>query len=79
MKIFSHSYFKDNKFLIPDLDIDLWHRHSVSSLCMLYKITHNSDHPLNSKLPNLFQPARVTRNAINANSLAFSIVRCNTE
>ena len=42
------------KFLIPDLDIDLWHCHSVSSFCMLYKIFHNPDHPLNSKLPISF-------------------------
>ena len=66
------------KFLVPDLEVDLWHRRSISSLCMLYKIFHNPDHPLNSKLPNLFQPTRITRNALRANSLAFSIHRNNT-
>lgn len=66
------------KFLIPDLKIDLWHRRLVSSLCMLYKISHNPKHPLNSELPNLFQPARTTRYASNANSQAFSVGRCNT-
>ena len=66
------------KFLIPDLEVDLWHRRSVSSLCMLYKIFHNRRHPLYSELPNPFQPARITRNALNANSLAFSVGRCNT-
>ena len=66
------------KFLIPDLEVDLWHRRSVSSLCMLYKIVHNPKHPLNRELPNLFQPARVTRNALRANSLAFTVRRCNT-
>ena len=30
------------KFLISDLDVDLWHRRSVSSLCMLYKIFHDT-------------------------------------
>ena len=34
------------KFLIPGLNVDLWHRRSVSSLCMLYKIYHNPKHPL---------------------------------
>ena len=66
------------KFLVPDLDVDLWHRRSVSSLCMLYKIFHNPKHPLNSELPNLFEPTRVTRNALRLNSLAFSVQRCNT-
>ena len=66
------------KFLIPDLEVDLWHRRSVSSLCMLHKIFHNSRHPLNNELPNPFRPARITRNALNANSQAFSVGRCNT-
>ena len=65
-------------FLIPDLELDLWHRQSVSSLCMLHKIFHNSRHPLNSELPNPFRPARITRNALNANTQAFSVGRCNT-
>ena len=67
------------KFLIPDLNIDLWHRRSVSTLCMLYKIYHNSDHPLNRELPNLFRPARVTRSALDSNGIAFTIRRYNTE
>ena len=43
------------KFLIPDLEVGLQHRRSVSSLCMLHKIFHNPRHPLNSELPNPFQ------------------------
>ena len=66
------------KFMIPDLEVDLWHRRSISSLCMLYKIFHNPNHPLNCELPNLFQPARITRHAVRANSLAFLVGRCNT-
>ena len=70
------------KFLIPDLcenrGINLWHRRSISSLCMLYKIFHNPQHPLHSDLPNLYHPPRNTRFAVNLNSRAFSIVRCNT-
>ena len=67
------------KFLIPDLKVDLGHRRVVSSLCMLYKIFHNPRHPLNSELPNFFQPARITRYALRANNRAFMAVRCNTE
>ena len=66
------------KFLIPDLEVDLWHRRSVSSLCMLHKIFHNPRHPLNRELPNPFRPARITRNALNANTQTFSVGRCNT-
>ena len=66
------------KFLIPGLDINLWHRRSISSLCMLFKIFHNPLHPLHSSLPNLFQPVRMTRNVANSHSLSFSLIRCNT-
>ena len=66
------------QFMIPDLEIDLGHRRVVSSLCMLYKIYHNPRHPLNSELPGSFQPARITRYALRANSLAFAAVRHNT-
>ena len=66
------------KFLIPDLHTNLWHRRSISSLCMLYKIFHNPEHPMHSDLPNLYRPLRYTRGALNANSLAFSFVRFNT-
>ena len=45
---------------------------------MLYKIYHNPRHPLNSELPDFFQPVRVTRYALRANSLAFAAVRHNT-
>ena len=66
------------KFLIPNLRTDLWHRRSVSSLCMLHKIYHNPEHPLNSELPNLFQPVRITRAAVASHSHSFVRVRCNT-
>ena len=53
------------KFLIPDLNISLPHRCSVSSLCMLYKISNNPSHPLHSYLPpyNCIQYASVTNGA----------------
>ena len=66
------------KFLIPELNVNLWHRRSIGSLCMLYKIFHNPKHPLHSELPNLFQPVRMTRNVANSHSLSFSVIRCNT-
>ena len=66
------------RFLIPDLSINLWHRRAVSSLCILYKIFHNVNHPLHHELPALYAPRRVTRGALNANSLAFTPIRCNT-
>ena len=66
------------KYLIPDLNTNLWHRRSVSSLCMLHKIYHNVEHPLNSCLPNLYHAPRNTRHAANVNSFAFSFVRFNT-
>ena len=66
------------KFLIPDLNVDLWHRRAISSLCILYKIIHNADHPLHQDLPNFYAPQRVTRIALNSNSRAFTPMRFNT-
>ena len=66
------------KFLIPDLDTDLWHCRSISCLCMLFKIYHNPAHSLHSELPSLFQPMRETRYAVNPHCHSFSAVRCST-
>ena len=66
------------KFLIPDLNVNLWHRRAISSLCILYKIFHNADHPLHLDLPSLYAPQRVTRDALNFNSRAFTPTRFNT-
>ena len=66
------------KFLIPDLNTDLWHRRSISCLCMLFKIYHNPAHPLHLELPSLFQPVRETRRAVNSHNHSFSAVRCST-
>ena len=71
-------YLNAVKFLIPDLCNNLWYWHSISSLCMLYKIYHKSKHPMHSDLPSLYHPPDNTRNAVNSNSLAFSLVRVNT-
>ena len=62
------------KFLIPDLNISLPHRRSVSSLCMLYEIFNNPSHPLHSDLLELLHLVHVTRYAFNSNSLSFSHV-----
>ena len=40
------------KFLISNLEIDLWHRNAFSSLCILYKVSHNTDHPVHALLPS---------------------------
>ena len=66
------------KFLIPDLKVNLWHRRAISSLCILFKIFNDADHPLHNELPNLYAPQRVTRDALNANSRAFTPMRFNT-
>ena len=66
------------RYLIPGLSVDLCHQHSLSSLCMLFKICHNSKHHFYSGLPGLFRPARITRGALSFNNLAFSVVRFNT-
>ena len=66
------------KVLISNLTISLQHRHFISSLCMLYKIFHNSSHPLHSELPTLFRPRRVTRGSLSINSLSFSPMRFHT-
>ena len=66
------------RFLIPGLSVDLWHRHCISSLCMLFKICGNLKHPLYSDLHGLFCPTWITRTALNFNDLVFSVVRFNT-
>ena len=47
------------RFLIPGLSFDLWHRHSINSLCMLFKIFRNPKHPCYSDFPGLFCPAKM--------------------
>ena len=78
----SHSKLPDKnprvcKFLILTLTISLQHHHSISSLCMLYKVFHNPLHPLHSQLPNLFYFSRVTRGSLSVSSLSFSPMRFN--
>ena len=66
------------RFLIPGLSVDLWHRCSTNSLCMLFKICCNPKHPLYSDLPGLFRSAKITSGALSFNNVAFSVVRFNT-
>ena len=42
------------KFLIPFLNTDFCHRRSISCLCMLFKIYHDTAHPLASEHPSFF-------------------------
>ena len=60
------------RFLLPNISLDLEHRRKVSGLSMLYKIFHNTDHPLNACLPAQFIPARRTRYTVRLNDYAFS-------
>ena len=66
------------KFLIPNLKISLQHGCFISSLCMLYKVFHNTSHSLHSELPDLFRTRRVTRGSLSINSLSFSPMRFHT-
>ena len=45
---------------------------------MLFKTCHNPKHHLNSHLPGLFCPARITGGALSLNNFAFSVMRSNT-
>ena len=44
----------------------------------LFKICNNSGHLLNAPLPEMYHPGHVTRYAVNADSQAFSPIRCRT-
>ena len=66
------------RFLIQGLAVDLWYQHSISSLCMLFKIYHKPKHPFYSDLPGLFHPARITREDRGFNNFSLSVVRSNT-
>ena len=67
------------RFLLPDININLEHRRSVGSMSLFYKIFRNPSHPLHSKLPQLFNPVRVTRRTVNLNNFSFNRVICSTE
>ena len=60
------------------LDCNLSHRRSIASLCMLFKIRSNSQHPLYSSLPPQFVPARVTRYALASHMFAYLSPFCRT-
>ena len=62
------------RFLILGISVDLWHPRSISSLCMLFKICRNPEHPLYSDLSGQFRPVWITRGALSFNNLAFSVV-----
>ena len=65
------------RFLIHGLSVDLRHQHSISSLCMLFKIFHTPKH-LYSDLRGLFCPFRIIKGVLSFNNLAFSHGRLNT-
>ena len=67
------------KFYVPDVSLNLWRRRAVSCLSLLYKIFHNPKHMLHPCLYERFVPARLTRNVLSLNDLAFRIPRPRTE
>ena len=56
----------------------LAHRRSVAELCMLFKIKSNPIKPLSGALPLLYEPACVTRGALDAHRNSFTPPRCRT-
>ena len=66
------------KFILPSINVDLWHRRKVSSLCLLHKMYYNDKHPLHLSLPDLAVFARNTRQAASANNVTFSSIRYST-
>ena len=58
------------KFMLPNINVDLWHKCKFSSLCLLHIIHYNSKYPLHSTLPDLVF-GRNTRFAAAANSVTF--------
>jgi len=67
------------KFYVPDISLNLWRRRAVSCLSLLYKISHNPKHMLHPCLYERFVPARLTRNVLSLNDLAFRIPTPRTE
>ena len=66
------------KFILSNVDVDLWHRRKMRALCLLHKMYYNDRHPLHLSLPGLAIFSRYTRQAATANSVTFSGVRFNT-
>ena len=63
------------RHISPNINVDLWHRRKVSSLCLLHKMYYSNRHPLHSSLPGRAMFARNTRQAVVANSMTFSSIR----
>ena len=56
----------------------LGHRRKVSALCLIYKIYHRVDHPMN-KHPKHFVAARNTKASAALDELTLGIPRCRTD
>ena len=67
------------RFILPDLKMDLRHRHHVGSLSLFFKIINNIHHHFFSKIPAHAVPQRNTRQAVNQNDRCFVMNRCLTE
>ena len=61
------------------MNLGVWgHRRKVSALCLLYKIYHRVDHPMNDCL-NHVDAARNTRASAALEELALVVSRCRTD
>ena len=65
------------KFLLPEIRVDLCHRHRVGSLSLF--IVNNVLHPFHSRIPAFAIPQRNTRQTVNQNGHCFVVGRCSTE
>ena len=66
------------RFFLPDISIDLEKRRRVGCLSLLFKIIHNSSHPLHASLPDPYIQVRPTRYALALNDQAFSVLNTHT-
>ena len=67
------------KYVLPSLSVNLYHRRLVGALTIFFKVFHQVQHPLNSRLPPSFIPQRLTRRALTLNSCALTSLRCSNQ
>ena len=73
MKIL-HRVYNSARFLLNE-NISLDHRRCVAAMCIFYKIYHNNEHPMHTRLPAPVHNVRRTRRAQRMNSRALNSAR----
>ena len=66
------------KSMIPNLNVDLWHRRRVSAMCVFNKILNNPRNPVHNLLPPPSCSRRITRNSRRMNCRSLEVIRCKT-